>query len=377
MDNDRFMVRIGRSLSTDEKLAVREFREMVDHPGLDAVIFFCSSKYNLEKLGRELAANFDCPLIGCTTAGEISSFGYQEGGIVGAGISSGELRIHRHVISPLSKFSLSEAGKLASSIKPNLSLVREFDRDRTFGLILIDGLSMLEEVTIASLYTCFEGIPIIGGSAGDDQQFKKTCIYDNGQFIPDAAVFTVFETTLPFLIFQNQHFKPTDKTIVITGADPERRIITEINGEVAAVEYARILGLERDRLSPAVFSENPLLLRIGGTWHVRSVQKSNPDESLSMFSAIEEGLVMSIGKGDDLLSNFARQMAALDKGLPPNRLFILCDCILRRLELNATGKTPEMDRLLRNFKAVGFSTYGEQFNSIHVNQTLTGVVIGG
>jgi hypothetical protein len=26
--------------------------------------------------------------------------------------------------------------------------------------------------------------------------------------------------------------------------------------------------------------------------------------------------------------------------------------------------------------AVGFSTYGEQFNGIHVNQTLTGVAIG-
>ena len=31
--------------------------------------------------------------------------------------------------------------------------------------------------------------------------------------------------------------------------------------------------------------------------------------------------------------------------------------------------------LLEN-KVIGFSTYGEQFNSMHVNQTFTGVAIG-
>lgn len=377
MADERLDVRIGRSLLRDERDAVQEFRETVQQPDQQAVIFFCSSKYNLEALGRELAGNFECPLIGCTTAGEISKFGYQEGGIVGAGISSRELRIHRQVISPLGRFSLSEAGKTAASIRSSLSLAKSFNPQNTFGLILIDGLSMLEEVTIASLFASFEGIPIIGGSAGDDRQFRKTWIYDSGRFISDAAVFTVFETTLPFRTFQTHHFIPTDEMIVITGADPERRIITEINGEVAVVEYARLLGLAPDEISPTVFSENPLLLRIGGAWHVRSVQKANPDGSLSMFSAIEEGLVLSIGKGKDITSNFAGQIAALGKEVPQGRLFLLFDCILRRLELDGSGKTAAANGMLGNLNAVGFSTYGEQFNSIHVNQTLTGVVIGG
>jgi hypothetical protein len=377
MADERLGVRIGRSLLRDEKDAVREFRGAVQQPDQKAVIFFCSSKYNLETLGRELAGNFDCPLIGCTTAGEISKFGYQEGGIVGAGISSRELKIHRRVISPLSRFSLSESGKMAASIRSSLTLAKGFNPQNTFGLILIDGLSMLEEVTMASLFASFEGIPIIGGSAGDDRQFRETWIYDNGRFISDAALFTVFETTLPFRTFQAQHFLPTDRMIVITGADPERRIITEINGEAAAVEYAGLLGLAPDEVSPTVFSRNPLLLRIGGTWHVRAVQKANPDNSLSMFSAIEEGLVMSIGKGKDIISNFTGQISELEKEVPQGRLFILCDCILRRLELDGSGKTAEINKLLGELNAVGFSTYGEQFNSIHANQTLTGVVIGG
>jgi len=33
--------------------------------------------------------------------------------------------------------------------------------------------------------------------------------------------------------------------------------------------------------------------------------------------------------------------------------------------------------VLKDYPVVGFSTYGEQFNSIHVNQTLTAIALGG
>jgi len=377
MGENRLSIRMGRSLSRDEQEAVSEFQQAVRQPETEAVIFFCSSNYNLDILGRELAKQFDCPLIGCTTAGELSTLGYQEGGIVGASFSSKELRVHRHILSPLSKFPLSEAAKMASAIRGNLLFAKGFERERTFGFILIDGLSMIEEEIIASIYACFEGIPIIGGSAGDDLKLEKTYIYDDGKFKSDTAVFSVFETTLPFHTFKTQHFQPTDKKIVITGADPKRRIITEINGEPATLEYARLLGLDPEQLNPTVFSENPLLLRISGEWYVRAIQKYNTDNSLSMFSAIEEGLVLTIGKGNDIISNFMDQMNLFEKKVPLNRFFIFCDCILRKTELKSRGIIGEMDRLLGGCSAIGFSTYGEQFNSLHVNQTLTGVVIGG
>ncbi len=34
-----------------------------------------------------------------------------------------------------------------------------------------------------------------------------------------------------------------------------------------------------------------------------------------------------------------------------------------------------MSRILSRHRVFGFSTYGEQFNSVHVSQTLTGVAI--
>ncbi len=37
--------------------------------------------------------------------------------------------------------------------------------------------------------------------------------------------------------------------------------------------------------------------------------------------------------------------------------------------------TQDISHILRDNRVVGFSTYGEQINSMHVNQTLTGVAI--
>jgi hypothetical protein len=54
---------------------------------------------------------------------------------------------------------------------------------------------------------------------------------------------------------------------------------------------------------------------------------------------------------------------------------LACDCILRKLEAQEKQKTRALSEILSQNNVVGFSTYGEQFNSMHVNQTLTGVAI--
>ena len=52
------------------------------------------------------------------------------------------------------------------------------------------------------------------------------------------------------------------------------------------------------------------------------------------------------------------------------------DCILRRLEAEQRQQVRDVSDVLKQHRVVGFSTYGEQFRSMHVNQTFTGVMIG-
>jgi hypothetical protein len=41
------------------------------------------------------------------------------------------------------------------------------------------------------------------------------------------------------------------------------------------------------------------------------------------------------------------------------------------------GLKKEIEDLFKKNNVVGFSTYGEQFRGVHINQTLTGLAIGG
>lgn len=377
VNHNRFRVHWGRSLQKEAKSAVLDLHQSMGVSDPDLLLFFCSSEYDRTELSKALAERFRCPTVGCTTAGEISPAGYQEGGIVAASIQSPELKAHVRLLSPLSQWKASDFMTLALDLKKNLSQGASFDKSRMFGLLLIDGLSKLEDEVIASLYSNLDGIPIIGGSAGDDLRFQETFIYADGNFRKDAAVLILFETSLPFTVFKTQHFEPTDLKIVVTEADSRNRIIYEINGLPAAMEYARLLGLKVEDLTPTVFSENPVMIRLGGDYYVRSIQKVNPDLSLSLYCAIEEGLVLTIGRGSDIAENLRQVIRDVLKDPQGNHLAVFCDCILRKLEVADKSLRPILNTVLGGLTVVGFSTYGEQFNSIHVNQTLTGVILHG
>lgn len=374
--NNKLKVKNGASFSKNEELAVQELYDQIYQPDAEVVIFFCSSNYDLDKLGKALKTRFLCPLIGCTTSGEINSSGYHEGSLVGASLAASELKVHPRYIFPLSKFSMTGAEAMAASLRKELQLSSDFNSDMMFGVFLVDGLSMLEERVISFIYSQFSGVPIIGGSAGDDIKFKSTEVYWDGHFVSDAAVFTIFETTLPFYTFKTQHFQPTGGKLVITEADPANRRVIEIDGEPAARKYAEILGLKIDKLTPMVFSNHPLMLKIGGEYYVRSIQKVNEDESLSFFCAIDNGLVLSVAEGIGLVENLENQLLEVKKRIPNLKFILGCDCILRQLEIKEKKLIDNVCQIIKDYPLIGFSTYGEQYNAVHVNQTLTGVAIG-
>ena len=164
--------------------------------------------------------------------------------------------------------------------------------------------------------------------------------------------------------------------MVVTDADAERRLVKEINGLPAAQEYARVLGLDAGGLDPMRFATSPVVVLIDGTTYVRSIQKANPDGSLTFFCAIENGVVLRSAKGVDLLKNLEEAFSKIRAEIGPPQLVLGCDCVLRKLEIL---QSPQKDRVVEVFQknnTIGFNTYGEQFNGVHINQTLVGIAIG-
>ncbi|KAA3619937.1 MAG: hypothetical protein DWQ05_04215 [Calditrichaeota bacterium] len=368
-------VKKAEIIESDERLAVARLVEAITQPDMGGVIFFCSAEWDLQQIAKIMGEKFHCPVIGCTTAGEIGPH-YIEGGIVGLSLSAEVFRLHPIEIRSLRNFSLEMAKKMAMEIQPRLHFSDSLDKSRMFGFLLVDGLSEQEEKIVAYLYQAMQGISIVGGSAGDNLKFQETKIYSQGRFLNDTAVFTVIETLLPFKTFKLQHFEPSDKDMVVTEADPLKRIVYEIDGGPAATEYADILNLNSEKLSPQVFSKYPVMLQIGDEWFVRSIQKVNDDNSLTFYCAIDNGLPLTIAKGVGFVESLEKIVEEFKLEFGEIELTLGCDCILRRLEIQDSNNKKDVETLLGQINFMGFSTFGEQFNSIHVNQTLTGVVFG-
>jgi len=109
---------------------------------------------------------------------------------------------------------------------------------------------------------------------------------------------------------------------------------------------------------------------------VRSIQKVNPDESLTFFCAIEDGLVLRVAKGIDIVENLEQAFSQLLGEIGSPQLVLACDCILRKLEICQSHLKDRVTELFLRNNTIGFNTYGEQFRGLHVNQTLVGIAIG-
>jgi hypothetical protein len=341
-------------------------------------LLFCSPRVDADALAEALAPRIRGPWIGCTTAGEIvGPEGYLEEGALLVCVHSPAIQAAAAGISGLDHFDPTDATEVVNGLRAGLEAAEPMDPARHFALLLVDGLAQREERVVASLYAALAGVPVIGGSAGDGLRFRRTRVLHGGRFHDAAAAVLLVRCALPFEVFGLHHFEPTPDRLVITAADAPRRIVSEINGYPAAAEYARLVGVALDDLNPMIFAAHPVMHRIGGEFFIRSIQCANLDGSLTFYCAIEPGLVLTIGRPGDIVGHLEREVSRLKASLPGLSLVLGCECILRRIELEMKGGVPAVERLLAELPFVGFSTYGEQFNGIHVNQTLTGVAIGG
>ncbi|MDX2423515.1 MAG: FIST C-terminal domain-containing protein, partial [Amphritea sp.] len=183
-------------------------------------------------------------------------------------------------------------------------------------------------------------------------------------------------TSCEFQVFSGHHMESRDSKLVVTEADSEQRRVLELNAEPAAIEYARVVGVPLEQLNHEVFALNPIAVRIGTEYFVRSIQSVNDDLSLTFYCAVENGIVLTLMQPGELMSTLDQQLTEKENRLGEHIVTLGCDCFLRRLEAQIRGQSEPISELLRRHRVVGFNTYGEQIDGMHVNQTFTGVAIG-
>jgi len=374
-------IRLGTSLNPDPLEAITEVKDQISMEHCALIIIFFSVSYEPNRLGEFLSRHFTgIPVIGCSTAGEIGPNGYTSNSIVAMAFSSEMFDVSLCSFFELNKLAVKrwhdDSVKLLSEHRRKFST--ELDNS-SFALLLIDGLSSREEPFTRVVSNAVSSIPLVGGSAGDDLNFTQSVLFADGQVFTDGAILLLITCRIPFSAYKSQHVEAGDNFMVVTGAIPEERLITEINGYPAAEEYARLSGLDPSvELNENVFAEHPSIVVIGKEQYVRSVMKVNPDKSLTFYCAIDVGMVMRTAQcnGLGLVGSMAKTIHELESDIGKVSYLLAFDCILRKLELSQEGEIPSMERLLNNHSVVGFSTYGEQYNGLHINQTCTGIAFG-
>jgi len=343
-----------------------------------ALVFYSQALVAASRLADSFSAHAPglC-YAGCSTAGEITPDGLEEGHVVAMLLPEQRFTVASAIITDLSSSGVDAITQQVGALQRSLSSrMGRSPAGDVFALCLIDGLSYAEEMVTSALHWALGDIPLLGGSAGDDLKFETTTLVWNGTVASDSAIVMLIATDVPFHVFKSENFVPTDEKLVVTASEPDRRIVHEFNAAVAGEEFAVAVGMLPQQLTPLSFASHPVVVRVGGEYYCRSIQKLNADGSLSFFCAIDDGIVLSIAKATSMVESTAIALEDAAERLGGIDLVLGFDCVLRRLDAHNRQVFRKMSELYRNNRVIGFGTYGEQYRSMHLNQTFTGIAFG-
>lgn len=253
--------------ASDPTLAIGEIADRISGARLAGGLIFCSHSYDRSALAREIDRQLaGIALIGCTSAGELTTEGYDSNSLVFVGFPEQVFQLSILPFPDLDAFVpdaarqrlrhfAATARQDAQGLGDDLSHV---------ALVLVDGLSHREELLTMTAQESLGDIELIGGSSGDGLAFRETGVFFDGSFHKDAAVIAILSSSKPLHVFSINHYRPGEQRMVITEADAESRTVREINAYPAADEYRRLAGHPGAILDSGFFAAHPLMVRTGG-----------------------------------------------------------------------------------------------------------------
>lgn len=357
-------------------------RELAEGLGAEAslVVFFASIEHDVAVLAATLQQAMPQAVVtGCTTAGElISGKGCISKSVVAIALPRSIVKRVEGALLENLTLTAGNAGDVLRELSQRWGQdVRSLDPERFVGLVLPDGLSLREETLMDALGDAAPDLLVVGGSAGDDLQFKGTRIALGGKVGGNAAALLLLEVSVPFRAVKSSHFVPTDRTFIATKVDEATRTVYEFDGRPALEVYAEALGLAPEAVDVSVMAANPIGLVIGDDPFVRSFQQVGEHGEMRLYSNVLSGSEVTLLKGGDMVESTRRLIEGVEQELGGMSGALTFNCILRWVEAENTGCTQAVYATLgeKEIPAIGFQTYGEQYLG-HINQTVTMLCFG-
>jgi hypothetical protein len=80
-----------------------------------------------------------------------------------------------------------------------------------------------------------------------------------------------------------------------------------------------------------------------------------------------------VAEAEEIVENLEREMNKVKLRVGDLGLVIGFDCVFRYLEIEQQDQVGLVSDIFKKNAVFGFNSYGEQFSSMHVNQTFTGI----
>jgi hypothetical protein len=178
-------VRVAATKLEDPEAAICDLFGQIDPPGLAGIVLFCSSRYRLNELADAISLRGDkLPIVGCTSAGEITPKGLEEGTITAIGFPIVDFRMTATCFEDLDHFDANSARDRIRSMVADAAhaLPPLGEAPSHAAIFLVDGLSHREEMLTLTLQDALGDVPLIGGSSGDGLAFHETFVFYDGRF---------------------------------------------------------------------------------------------------------------------------------------------------------------------------------------------------
>jgi len=333
-------------------------------------LVFAGPDRSLDTAMRMLDARLPkVPMMGCSTAGEITEVGMTKLAIAIVLVAGSDIHARGHGV-PYAANDVDNVGALLSADFAELARNESLNgRKHSTTFTLVDGISGLGERVVESLRRATRSFqPIIGGAAGDYARFASTPVAFGTRVMSQGAAALHVFSEHPIGIGLGTGLIPDSPRMTITKATGN--IVYEIDHQPAFEiyrSYARTRGLTLEGYDAGRFLlEHELgVFFFDELRYARAPLRVGTDGSLACAAAVPQGAIICILDGNEAsLVDAARRAAEEAKANLRGRrcagvLIFNCICRGELLGVNHSHELNAVREVLGDVPIAGFLTYGE------------------
>ncbi len=359
----------GQSLEAGREAATELAEKLGNEP--DALIVFGACSFDHQELLRGISGVFPAtPLVGGSTAGEITTSGFATNSVVIMGIKSDDLEFNSGISNGMRKDEKACAMELAKKIKQEGE-----ERAMSSLLVFPDGMGGDGVKAIEGLQSVLgKEFEIVGGYLGDDENFGTTYQYCDGKVYTDAIVGLLINGDSEFTtgIGVRSGFESIGNRFWCTEADGA--VVKKFDDEPALALYKQFLGEKKSEGLPGVCLEYPFgmideAVSISGKEYFQlrcGLGVDHESQTITLAASIPEGraVTLTTASRNDIIcgARLAAEQAKQVLGGKKPKAVLMFSCVGRKLVLGrrTQQEVEAVKEVLGNDAPIsGFYTYGE------------------